>query len=529
MDKAYEKFIVDAIDQANALAVARESPSSAILGGDADQLTDHQRDAVDALWTRWIDGGEGLATLAGSAGTGKTFVVATLVKMLRKIDPRAMILLAAPTHRATGVLAARVRSSVRVERFDRQAFKDAASARVGAVFSASAQSALGVRMTGDDFGQLVGDYDDNGMILGQFDYAIIDEASMLDREMVERIVHRKRQCSVLFVGDFCQLPPVSIEKANDESETAITDPTTGTATSLVFDAAMVPAQFSLTEIVRQQLENPIVRIGEAARRRIMANEDFTYQDVLSNFNPGNADDRAHMSIRKQKEGLIGVAQVVVSAMGSGIDARALLFTNAHVIKTNELIHDMLFPARDKFCPGEPLVAYEPFEPATDTGALLVQNSQEMKIEGVERMTIDCDGGKRLVDMITARLADQDVLIEFYQAVNEDRLKDDLSRLFANARELKRQKELAKREGRTDDFDRLRRAHEAALEVAWITRRRYPRVRHAYAMTIHKSQGTTLEAAVIYWPSLMICRQPADRSRLAYVALTRTSKYTVITR
>jgi exodeoxyribonuclease-5 len=70
------------------------------------------------------------------------------------------------------------------------------------------------------------------------------------------------------------------------------------------------------------------------------------------------------------------------------------------------------------------------------------------------------------------------------------------------------------------------AAKAASQEAWALRNRYANIRHAYALTIHKSQGSTFDAVLIDWGSLPN-NGGADASRLAYVAITRPSTYAVI--
>jgi len=70
------------------------------------------------------------------------------------------------------------------------------------------------------------------------------------------------------------------------------------------------------------------------------------------------------------------------------------------------------------------------------------------------------------------------------------------------------------------------AAKAASQEAWALRNRYANLRHAYALTIHKSQGSTFDAVLIDWGSLPN-NGGADASRLAYVAITRPSTYAVI--
>jgi len=53
------------------------------------------------------------------------------------------------------------------------------------------------------------------------------------------------------------------------------------------------------------------------------------------------------------------------------------------------------------------------------------------------------------------------------------------------------------------------------------------VRYTYSSTAHKSQGSTLDAAVIDWPDLNKVTDTATFCRMLYVAITRPSEYLLI--
>jgi exodeoxyribonuclease V len=155
--------------------------------------------------------------LTGSAGTGKT----TLVQiMAREAYARGLIVrLAAPTHKAAGVLRAKlglpcgtIHSLLslrpKADR-DRQVFVRSANARP---------------LTGDLF--------------------IIDECSMLGEELMRHVRRLLNGHAVILVGDPAQIPPVG--EANSES----------------FDT--VPASH-LTTVVRQAAGNPIIAAAQIIR------------------------------------------------------------------------------------------------------------------------------------------------------------------------------------------------------------------------------------------------------------------------
>ena len=74
---------------------------------------------------------------------------------------------------------------------------------------------------------------------------------------------------------------------------------------------------------------------------------------------------------------------------------------------------------------------------------------------------------------------------------------------------------------------LREAASESSAAGWALKARYAPLRYAYAMTVHKSQGSTFDAVVLAWDSFQKSRDVQLRNRLAYVALTRTRKFAVV--
>ena len=53
------------------------------------------------------------------------------------------------------------------------------------------------------------------------------------------------------------------------------------------------------------------------------------------------------------------------------------------------------------------------------------------------------------------------------------------------------------------------------------------LRHTYAMTAHKSQGSTFGAAIVDFKDINRMGQEFEFNRALYTAITRASKYTVV--
>ena len=204
-------------------------------------LTAEQQIAFDAL-RDFAEGrtGAALAVLEGFAGTGKTTVVAELLNALCGLRVACM----APTNKAVAVLKAKTDS--------------------GAEFG-SVHSFLGLRLTEmEDGTQKCAP--EGRCTLHDYDFAVVDECSMVSESLFREIVQSKRSCRVLFVGDPAQLPPVE-----DGRE------------SPVF--RMIGNKQRLSSIVRQAAENPIIAASLVVRRDIEAGRRTSVADLADAFGP----------------------------------------------------------------------------------------------------------------------------------------------------------------------------------------------------------------------------------------------------
>lgn len=172
-----EQKIADLIDEANRELADHIAPL--LWGHVADQITDvsdHQVENARLATSSFI------GVLAGRPGTGKTYTVARIVRLLRDQFGENQIAIAAPTGKA----------AVRVT---------AAMEAVGLGLRATTLHSL-LEFRGDGFG-----YNRERPL--PFMFIIVDESSMIDTAMMKTLLEARAEGShVLFVGDPNQLAPV---------------------------------------------------------------------------------------------------------------------------------------------------------------------------------------------------------------------------------------------------------------------------------------------------------------------------------
>ena len=441
-------------------------------------LSADQQGALDAIHEFAIGKTpHGVATLSGFAGVGKTTVVAQLLFALSNAMGSLRILVTAPTHKALAVLAGKLGSQV--------------------CDAMTTQAALGLRLTELESGEHRLSKDGSPK-LAEYDLAIIDEASMVSDDLFSAILASRRRCRVLFVGDPAQLAPVGSDSL-----------------SPAFDAGLVPLQVRLTEVVRQAVNHPSIRLSVVLRSMIEANTGPQLSELARQLVP--EDDR-FLEITSGGDALL--RNWAVDAFRDRLDARILAFTNRACVAHNAAVHAALFPGSRGFAVGEQVIAQDGFVMRGKEEAIQVRTSELLTVVDIEparheaspdipawRVTLENESGRKGAVWV---------------AQSRQKLDELISRLFSAWRCLKQAAENEDKATRQGSLA----AAKAASQDAWALRNRYANLRHAYALTIHKSQGSTFDAVLIDWGSLPN-NGGADASRLAYVAITRPSTYAVI--
>lgn len=443
------------------------------------ELTKDQREVCERLaaFARG-EGDAAIATLAGYAGVGKTTVVGELVRSLE--DMRVAV--AAPTNKAVTVLREKI------------------GEEVGADF-ATIHSLLGLRLKETQDGKQTCEPEGEPS-LHEYRFAVVDECSMLSGALYASILSHRGRCRVLFVGDPAQLAPV-------DSPRGELSPTFGPS---------IRVRQQLTEVVRQARENPIIRVATMARERIANGQAMTLGDIAETMAAG---DEQFLSI--MDGGVFQVAQITADAIRSGLDVRALAHDNRTVLNVNSMVHQLVRPGEPMWAPGVPVIAQSEFamRGSQPGERIRVRNSDLLTVVG-QAPAVHEEDPHRPTHRLELELPDGQ---RGYVFVPEDQQQwqRDVGAHFNDFR-------LLKVEALATDARNAARLNDEARKASaagWALRNRYADIRHAYAMTVHKSQGSTFGAAVLDWSSFQRCPDVGARTRLLYVALTRTSKYAVI--
>lgn len=341
-------------------------------------------------------------------------------------------------------------------------------------------SFLGYGIKRNDDREVVRHMRDNGAGTG-VDLVVMDEGSMIKKEYHTEL--GRRRVPVLYSGDPFQLEPVG-------------EP---------LSEALGVDSITMRQPCRQAEGNPILDLAQYLRDRIEDKGLFTLQDVRRFATP---EDRRITFVNQGK-----VREWALTALDKGMDARILAFTNVVVDEHNAAMHHMRFPDAPLFAPGELALVNEAFDYSDDIKLL---NGELLRVSSCEY-----DGQEAGLDVYRVyakRLANN---MEVNGATSGDdlelRVAGDAVAMLRTHRQL------------TDDIYAHRRAGDmAAAERLFNIRRplnKLAPLKHSYATTVHKSQGSTYDIAFVDFPDIYKSREM--RARLMYVAATRPAKFLIL--
>jgi exodeoxyribonuclease V len=413
--------------------------------------------------------GARVMTLEGYAGTGKTTLVGELVRRLAQLISLAV---SAPTHKAVGVLRSKIGD-------------------VPGIDYGSVHSFLGLRMRERDDG--THECRPEGVpTLGDYHLVVVDECSMIGRELFARILSPAYDTRILFVGDPAQLPPV-----NDQQH------------SPTFTAVRHKAV--LTEVVRQAAENPVIRISMRIREAIEASARITNGD-LRQICPDAPSDALFAT-----GGAITAYNWALHDIRDGRDTRILAWRNETVRRYNRDLHAAMYGEATPFAIGEAVVMNDGHDARADAGGdplkapkVPLFNSEELTVVAIEPGEHPRHPGLAAWRLILAR-ADGARAVLWIANDENDRQRQITTR-FATATRLKA--ELVLQRDRDKDDER-----RYLIAQAWALRNDLADARHVYAMTVHKAQGSTFDTAIVDLADLERNRS-AEFNQLLYVATTR---------
>ena len=420
-------------------------------GSVMDKVLTSDQEKVKNLIAEWfLNADDKIFVLSGYAGTGKTFLIDYVVREVLHLKPGTEAVFVTPTGKAATVL-------IR-----------------GGTVAGTVHSLIYVRNE-DDF-----DVDENGEIVERQTLSftkrekiderirliVVDEASMIAEDVLRDLLSFGVKC--LFSGDGAQLPPVNGSCGLLENP-----------------------DYTLTEIVRQAADNPIIRIATMAREG-KAIPYGNYGDKVS------VVGRGYLSPEQRRRIFLRADQIICGKNRT----RAAL--NREIRQYKGIGENELLPVE-----GEKLICT-----LNDWEKPLDKEEHFHLVNGIIGRASDVrENPDYLATMtFTADFADEGVRVPFDTGIF-------LAGRYAHGYGDRAVTLVDGTVVHEDDYERLRRLKAVSEEPIC-------RFEFAYAVTCHKAQGSEFDFVVLFDESRAFGE---DRSRWLYTAVTRAREKLLIIR
>lgn len=443
------------------------------------ELTEDQQRIFDELIEFTEQYQTNMILVSGVAGTGKTFLTNEFINWYIKNGSGLFQTCAvtAPTHKAVKVL---------------RKFAKEANKKSNNIDYSTLHSILGLKPEINHDGEQVFVKDPRMKSkFAMYDIIIIDEASMIDDMLFAEIMQQNvRNSKIVFVGDPQQIPPVNqdyaipfIEEKQEEFGIKV---------------------LKLTKIIRQAAKNPIIQISQSVR-----------QGEFGKINRGeflSEDTEGHgvYFLEKSNEGKIrlqGLLKEYFKAEEFEKDsdyAKVIAWRNKIVDDFNRIIRRFLY-GKDapKIVIGEKLIADKPvFDQIA--GEIIINTNEDLFVTALvldTKMIYNVPFKYYKIDVIGDD--DEHKRIDVVHESHEIIFRKMLEKLANEA------KELPKGQKRIN-----------AWKNYYETKEMFAEVKYNYAITAHKSQGSTYTNAFVIATDILQNQKDDESRRILYTSCTR---------
>jgi exodeoxyribonuclease-5 len=417
--------------------------------------------------------------LKGYAGTGKTTLISSLVKDIRKAGFKAVLM--APTGRAAKVMA--TYSSTQAKTIHKQIYFP----------KAEKSGKMSFQLKPNKYKKTLFIVDEASMIGDDRQHAKLFENGSLLHDVVQ-YVSSGYKCKLLFVGDQAQLPPVHLDlsPALDEEELR----------QFHFDQVFT---VELEGVVRQQKDSGILK--NATRLRVDLN-----QGVYDQF---KFDVQGIKDIHYTNNGMDVFEAIETAFSQSGVDQTVFIVrSNKRANIYNENIRSRILGLEDELAVGDQLMVvknnYFWLEPESAPG--FIANGDVVKVLSIHSRKelygfSFAEVSVQLVDYPDEKSFDTVLILDTLRAETPSLSFEEGNRLYQSVLE---------------DYATERSKYKKFLKVKNNRFFNALQVKYSYAVTCHKSQGGQWEHVFVEKPYLPEGPNK-DYLRWLYTAMTRATK------
>ena len=328
---------------------------------------------------------------------------------------------------------------------------------------------LGLRIEKNgELKELVGG--DNPVNLDDYDVIFLDEASMIGSKLFSRLasVCEAHRVKVVFMGDPAQLPPV------------------GEIESLVWRE---PLSASLTQVMRH--DNQILKLVTAIRGNM--NSPAPCIDIKSD----NSSDEGVWKVTKPafKERIYSAA--IDGAFADSSLAKVIAWRNVRVAEYNDLIRKALFGAEAEpgtYLPGDRIIATAPCKRGEEH---LLSTDDEAIVEGTLVSTHPLHPKYKVYELKCRTETGRTIRLMVVHPVSVREYEADCEALAHSARSNPRE-----------------------WKKFWNLKELFHDIKYGYAITAHRSQGSTYETVFVDYQDILLNRNRKEAFQCLYVACSR---------
>lgn len=461
-----------------------------------DTLTEEQKLAADAILEYINSKSKDVyyCLLTGYAGTGKTYLISKLQEFILYFYKKS-IAVTAPTNKAVKVL------------------KDMSDIVDRKLKFMTIHKLLGLKPKISKSGQLFFSKDKSATdSLTDFNILFVDEVSMLSNELFstinDSVKENKGKLKVIFIGDPAQIPPVGFGKAIPLMEE--------------YHKKYKIKELKLTAILRTALDNPLLDYASFIRSNLIEGIDkYSYISRI------NHNQQGFLCIQKTEKDLI------YSIANNYFDneifknypdfMKIIAWRNITVDAINDKVRRLIYKniyadesiKMPRLIIGEKLIVDEPIiQTFKGIGRIIYNVNDEIEILDLTvketKSTIVLDDGPISND-----------IIKYYECIvtNGEKNDKEVIRVIHEDFLYKYKNILQDIKLRIASFPEYQRPSNWArfydFKNVWAA------VKYNYAITAHKSQGSTYENCMILNWDMMLNPSIAERNQIRYVAVTRT--------
>lgn len=454
---------------------------------DTSTLTSEQSEAFKGMVEFVENPEEKLFLLEGYAGTGKTYLISMFVEWYLATKNKK-VAMTAPTNKAVKVL------------------KGSGAYQDPNLHYSTIHSLLGLKERIDGYGnQLFVQDNMEDASAGEYDLIVIDEVSMLQDDLLvgSKVTTglfeyaRMFNLKLLFVGDPAQIPPIGREnclpfREEDRQKYGI-------------------KRYTLTDIVRQSKGNPIIQVTLEVRNAL--GRDVVLPIREDNYNPDNLTGVFFMDYELKDEFNMLLREYFTSEefKNDADFAKIVAYRNATVDAFNQKVRRMIY-GKDvgKICIGEKLIANKPIISDLDDSVIFTVNDE---FEVVDFQVTEGNYKGAELTYYEATVEEKNFMGSKTKVIKiiHERSAEDYELILEHLKELA----LQERKG----------SWEAAAKWKdfFAIQKFFADVNYNYAITGHKSQGSTYANVFVLESDIDVNRKIKERNRIKYTAFTRPSE------